>query len=49
MQELESYMEIFDYVTIGNNNVAKGGHLKTNFLVAHCRADALKFRLPPDE
>lgn len=32
LQELESYMEILDYVTIGNNNVAKGGHLKKALL-----------------
>ncbi len=42
LQELKSYMEIFDYVTFANNNVAKGGDLKTNFLVTHCRADAAR-------
>ena len=46
-QELESYMEIFDYVTFSHNNVAKGGDLKSNFLVTHGRADALKFDCHP--
>ena len=47
LQELESYMEIFNYVTFANNNVAKGGDLKTNFLVTHRRADALHFDCHP--
>ena len=46
-QELESYMEIFDYVTFGHNSVAKGGDLKSNFLVTQGRADALKFDCKP--
>jgi len=34
---------------VTNNNVAKGGDLKKAFLDNHGRADALKFRLPPDD
>jgi hypothetical protein len=45
-QDLESYMEIFDYTTIVNN-VAKGGRLKTNFLVTDKEAKALTFQCPP--
>jgi hypothetical protein len=47
LQYLESSMELFDYVTIGNNNVGKGGHLKSKFLVTHGLADALKFDCHP--
>ena len=47
LHELESYMEIFDYVTFANNNVAKGGDLKSNFLVTHGHADALNFDCHP--
>jgi hypothetical protein len=39
-------MEIFDYTTIVNN-VAKGGRLKTNFLVTDKEAKALTFQCPP--
>jgi hypothetical protein len=46
-QELESYMEIFDYVTFGHNSVAKGGDLKMGFLTAQARADALDFDCKP--
>jgi hypothetical protein len=46
-QDLESYMEIFDYVTFGHNSVAKGGDLKSNFLATQGRADALKFDCKP--
>ena len=47
LQELGSYMEISDYVTFANNYVAKGGDLKSNFLVTHHRADALNFDCHP--
>jgi hypothetical protein len=47
LQELESYMEIFDYVTIGHDNVAKGGALKRDFLLSSSRADALNFDCHP--
>jgi hypothetical protein len=46
-QELESYMEIFDYVTFGHNSVAKGGALKRDFLATQGRADALDFDCKP--
>jgi hypothetical protein len=46
-QELESYMEIFDYVTFAHNNVAKGGALKRDFLLSRTRADALDFACRP--
>jgi len=47
LQELESYMEIFDYVTFANNNVAKGGDLKKAFLVSYGHAEALNFDCHP--
>jgi hypothetical protein len=45
-QKLDTYLEIFDYTTVANN-VAEGGDLKSNFLVTHGRADALKFDCHP--